>query len=134
MKTGCCRHHAVWIAAYPSATGPVLWDNLIPEWNDLLYRGDWKAAYERLQATNNFPEFTGRICPASCEHACVLNLNLEPVTIRENEVAIVERAFAEGYITLPMQLIIFFGLPFPLFCGVLVNQKDTIDYMLPGIF
>lgn len=73
-------------------------DNLIPEWNDLLYRGDWKAAYERLQATNNFPEFTGRICPASCEHACVLNLNLEPVTIRENEVAIVERAFAEGYI------------------------------------
>jgi glutamate synthase (NADPH/NADH) small chain len=73
-------------------------DNLIPEWNDLLYRGDWKAAYERLQATNNFPEFTGRICPASCEHACVLNLNLEPVTIRENEVAIVEKAFAEGYI------------------------------------
>lgn len=73
-------------------------DNLIPEWNDLLYRGDWKAAYERLQATNNFPEFTGRICPASCEHACVLNLTLEPVTIRENEVAIVEKAFAEGYI------------------------------------
>lgn len=73
-------------------------DNLIPDWNDLLYKGDWRAAYERLNATNNFPEFTGRICPASCEHACVLNISQEPVTIRENEVAITERAFAEGYI------------------------------------
>ena len=70
-------------------------DNLIPEWNDLLYRGDWRGAYERLHATNNFPEFTGRICPAGCEHACVLNINREPVTIRENEVAITEKAFAE---------------------------------------
>jgi len=73
-------------------------DNLIPEWNDLLYKGDWKAAYQRLAATNNFPEFTGRICPALCEHSCVLNINMEPVTIRENEVAIVEKAFSEGYI------------------------------------
>ena len=73
-------------------------DNLIPEWNDLLYKADWKGAYIRLAATNNFPEFTGRICPAPCEHACVLNINQEPVTIRENEVAIVEKAFAEGYI------------------------------------
>jgi len=73
-------------------------DNLIPEWNDLLYKGDWKGAYMRLAATNNFPEFTGRICPASCEHACVLSINEEPVTIRENEVAIVEKAFAEGYV------------------------------------
>lgn len=73
-------------------------DNLIPEWNDLLYKNDWKAAYERLNATNNFPEFTGRICPALCEHSCVLNLNNEPVTIRENEVAIAEKAFSEGYI------------------------------------
>jgi glutamate synthase (NADPH/NADH) small chain len=73
-------------------------DNLIPEWNDLLHKGDWKGAYLRLVATNNFPEFTGRICPASCEHACVLNINKEPVTIRENEVAIVEKAFSEGYI------------------------------------
>lgn len=72
--------------------------NLIPEWNDLLYKGDWKTAYQRLAATNNFPEFTGRICPAPCEHACVLNIGFEPVTIRENEVAIAERAFAEGYI------------------------------------
>jgi glutamate synthase (NADPH/NADH) small chain len=73
-------------------------DNLIPEWNDLLYRGDWKGANDRLHSTNNFPEFTGRICPAPCEHSCVLNINEEPVTIRENEVAIVEKAFAEGYI------------------------------------
>lgn len=73
-------------------------DNLIPEWNDLLYRGDWKGAYERLNATNNFPEVTGRICPAPCEHACVLNIEQEPVTIRENEVAIVEKAFSEGYV------------------------------------
>lgn len=73
-------------------------DNLIPEWNDLLYKGDWRSAYTRLHATNNFPEFTGRICPAICEHACVLNINREPVTIRENEVAITEKAFAEGYI------------------------------------
>lgn len=73
-------------------------DNLIPEWNDLLYKGDWKKAYDRLSQTNNFPEFTGRICPAPCEHACVLNIGEEPVTIRENEVAITERAFTEGYI------------------------------------
>lgn len=73
-------------------------DNLIPEWNDLLHRGDWKGASDRLHSTNNFPEFTGRICPAPCEHSCVLNIDEEPVTIRENEAAIVERAFAEGYI------------------------------------
>jgi glutamate synthase (NADPH/NADH) small chain len=73
-------------------------DNLIPEWNDLLYKGDWKSAYDRLYSTNNFPEFTGRICPASCEHGCVLNIYGEPVTIRENEVAIVEKAFLENYI------------------------------------
>jgi len=73
-------------------------DNLIPEWNDLLYKGDWKGAYRRLSMTNNFPEFTGRICPAPCEHACVLNIMGEPVTIRENEVAITEKAFAEGFI------------------------------------
>jgi len=73
-------------------------DNLIPEWNDLLYQGDWKGASDRLHFTNNFPEFTGRICPAPCEHSCVLNIEEKPVTIRENEVAIVERAFAEGYI------------------------------------
>ncbi len=73
-------------------------DNLIPEWNDLLFSGDWRGAYERLSATNNFPEFTGRICPASCEFACVLNIDQDSVTIRENEVAITEKAFNEGYI------------------------------------
>lgn len=73
-------------------------DNLIPEWNDKLYKGDWKAAIDLLHSTNNFPEFTGRICPAPCEHSCVLNIEEEPVTIRENEVAIVEKAFTEGYI------------------------------------
>jgi len=73
-------------------------DNLIPEWNDLLYKGEWKQAAERLLSTNNFPEFTGRICPAPCEHSCVLALHGVPVTIRENEVAIIEHAFAEGYI------------------------------------
>jgi len=73
-------------------------DNLIPEWNDKLYKGDWKSAIDLLHSTNNFPEFTGRICPAPCEHSCVLNIEKEPVTIRENEVAIIEKAFAEGYI------------------------------------
>ncbi len=73
-------------------------DNLIPEWNDKLYKGDWQSAIDLLQSTNNFPEFTGRICPAPCEHSCVLNIDKEPVTIRENEVAIVEKAFTEGYI------------------------------------
>jgi len=72
-------------------------DNLIPEWNEKLYKGDWKAAIDLLHSTNNFPEFTGRICPAPCEHSCVLNIGEEPVTIRENEVAIIEKAFAEGY-------------------------------------
>lgn len=67
------------------------------EWQDLVYHGDWRSAYENLQETNDFPEFTGRICPALCEKSCVLNLQDEPVTIRENEAAIVEKAFSEGY-------------------------------------
>ena len=98
VKTGCFRHRRCMDCGIPFCHWSCPVDNLIPEWNDLLYKGDWRAAYERLNATNNFPEFTGRICPASCEHACVLNINQEPVTIRENEVAIVEKAFAEGYI------------------------------------
>jgi glutamate synthase (NADPH/NADH) small chain len=73
--------------------------NLIPEWNDLVYRDDWSAAIERLQATNNFPEFTGRLCPAPCEAACVLGINSDPVTIERIEYEIVERAWAEGTIT-----------------------------------
>ncbi|MCF8380030.1 MAG: glutamate synthase subunit beta [Bacteroidales bacterium] len=73
-------------------------DNLIPDWNDLLSKGEWKKALDMLQSTNNFPEFTGRICPAPCEHSCVLNIDESPVTIRENEAAIVEYGFKEGYI------------------------------------
>ncbi|GAA1874120.1 glutamate synthase subunit beta [Actinomadura bangladeshensis] len=72
--------------------------NLIPEWNDLVYRKDWHEAVERLHATNNFPEFTGRLCPAPCESACVLGINQEPVTIKRVEVEIIDRAFAEGWV------------------------------------
>jgi len=72
--------------------------NLIPEWNDLVYRGRWREAIEQMHATNNFPEFTGRICPAPCESACVLSINAEAVTIQQIEMAIAERAFAEGWI------------------------------------
>ncbi len=72
--------------------------NLIPEWQDMLYRGEWRKAIDLLHVTNNFPEFTGRICPAPCEDACVLTLHEAPVTVRENEAAIAEMAFREGYI------------------------------------
>ena len=72
--------------------------NLIPDWNDLVYRHRWQAAIERLHATNNFPEWTGRLCPAPCEGACVLGINDDPVTIKGIELAIVERAFDEGWI------------------------------------
>lgn len=72
--------------------------SLIPEWQDKLHQGDWKSAYDILQKTNNFPEFTGRLCPAPCEGSCVLGINDDPVTIRENELAVIERAFAEGYV------------------------------------
>ena len=73
--------------------------NLIPEWNDLAYRDDWRAAIERLHATNNFPEFTGRLCPAPCETACVLGVNQDPVTIKQVEVSIIDRAWDEGWVT-----------------------------------
>jgi glutamate synthase (NADPH/NADH) small chain len=73
--------------------------NLIPTWNDLVYRDRWRPAIDRLHATNNFPEFTGRLCPAPCEASCVLGINDAPVTIKATEVAIVDRAFAEGWIT-----------------------------------
>jgi glutamate synthase (NADPH/NADH) small chain len=73
-------------------------NNLIPDWNDLVYRGRWKEAMRQLHATNNFPEFTGRICPAPCEAACVLGINQPPVTIKQLEKNIIERAFAEGWV------------------------------------
>ena len=72
--------------------------NLIPDWNDLVYRGKWREAIEQLHATNNFPEFTGRICPAPCESACVLAVNSDAVTIEQIEMAIAERAFEEGWV------------------------------------
>jgi len=72
--------------------------NHIPDWNDLVYRQRWQAASERLHATNNFPDFTGRLCPAPCEGSCVLGINNDPVTIKNIELSIVERAFEEGWI------------------------------------
>jgi len=73
-------------------------NNLIPEWNDLVYRGLWREALERLLKTNNFPEFTGRVCPAPCEGSCVLGINEPPVTIKSIECAIIDKAFEEGWI------------------------------------
>ncbi|MCD5347061.1 glutamate synthase subunit beta [Agromyces sp. H3Y2-19a] len=72
--------------------------NLIPEWNDLMYRGEGRAAIERLHATNNFPEFTGRLCPAPCESACVLGINQPAVTIKQVEVSIIDQAFGNGWV------------------------------------
>ncbi|MGA0863913.1 MAG: glutamate synthase subunit beta [Ilumatobacteraceae bacterium] len=72
--------------------------NLIPDWNDLVYRGHWREAIERLHATNNFPEFTGRLCPAPCESACVLGINQDPVAIKQVEVEIIDKAFANGWV------------------------------------
>ena len=72
--------------------------NLIPDWNDLVYRDNWRAAIDRLHQTNNFPEFTGLLCPAPCEGSCVLGINKDPVTIKSIELSIVDRAFDEGWI------------------------------------
>jgi glutamate synthase (NADPH) small chain len=73
--------------------------NIIPDWNDLVYRGRWREAIDRLHWTNNFPEFTGRVCPAPCEEACVLNINNDPVTIKLIEKSIIDHAWAQGYVT-----------------------------------
>src|SRR5512140_2159450 len=73
-------------------------NNLIPEWNDLVYRGLWQQALERLLKTNNSPEFTGRVCPAPCEGSCTLGINDPPVTIKNIEAAIIEKGFGEGWI------------------------------------
>jgi glutamate synthase (NADPH) small chain len=72
--------------------------NLIPDWNDLVYRDHWRDAIERLHATNNFPEFTGRLCPAPCEGSCVLGISDDPVTIKQVEVEVIDRAWAEGWV------------------------------------
>src|SRR5260370_19908550 len=73
-------------------------NNLIPEWNDLIYHGNWREALNRLHKTNNFPEFTGRVCPAPCEGSCVLGINESPVTIKTLESAIIDKGFAEGWV------------------------------------
>jgi len=73
-------------------------NNLIPDWNDLVYRGQWQRALRRLHKTNNFPEFTGRVCPAPCEGSCTVGLNGDPVTIKALECAIIDKAFEEGWI------------------------------------
>src|SRR5262245_6978027 len=72
--------------------------NIIPDWNDLVYRGRWKDALAELHATNNFPEFTGKLCPAPCEAACVLGINQDPVTIKRVEESIAMRGWAEGWV------------------------------------
>jgi glutamate synthase (NADPH/NADH) small chain len=74
-------------------------NNLIPEWNDLVYRGLWKEALDRLHKTNNFPEFTGRVCPAPCEGSCVLGINAPPVTIKNIECSIIDRGWEKGWVT-----------------------------------
>ncbi len=73
-------------------------NNLIPEWNDLIFTKNWEQAYSRLKKTNNFPEFTGRVCPAPCESACTCGINDDPVTVKQNELSIIENAYEEGYI------------------------------------
>src|SRR5512147_1031894 len=73
-------------------------NNLIPEWNDLVYRGQWEEAYIRLAKTNNFPEFTGRVCPAPCEGSCTLGISEPPVAIKTIECEIIDRAFREGWV------------------------------------
>ncbi len=89
-------HNGVLLAGMASGC-PI--NNLIPEWNDLVYRGLWREALERLHKTNNFPEFTGRVCPAPCEGSCVLGINSPPVTIKNIECAIIDKGFEEGWVT-----------------------------------
>jgi len=97
MDCGIPFCHVGRILAGAAAGCPI--NNLIPEWNDLVYRGLWKEALERLHKTNNFPEFTGRVCPAPCEGSCTVGLHLPPVTIKQIECEIIDRAFAEAWIT-----------------------------------
>src|ERR1700716_1231477 len=73
-------------------------NNIIPDWNDLVYRNNWREALDVLHSTNNFPEFTGRVCPAPCEAACVLNINNDPVAIKSIEQAIIDKGYAEGWV------------------------------------
>lgn len=86
------------VSKYAPAVAGCPVNNIIPEWNHLIYKGRWKDAADLLHKTNNFPEFTGRVCPAPCEGACVLGINADPVTIKLHEVSIIDRAFEEGWV------------------------------------
>jgi glutamate synthase (NADPH) small chain len=104
--------------------------NIMPEWQDLVYRGDWKAAYDVLQETNNFPEFTGRVCPALCEASCVLSINDDAVTIRQNELSVIEKAFALGHVKprpparrTGKNVAVIGGGPAGLACADILNRK-----------
>lgn len=96
MDCGVPFCHTGTLIAGMAAGCPI--NNLIPEWNDLVYHGHWREALDRLHKTNNFPEFTGRVCPAPCEGSCVLGINEPPVTIKNIEVSIIDRGFAEGWV------------------------------------
>jgi glutamate synthase (NADPH/NADH) small chain len=96
MDCGVPFCHTGGLMANMAAGCPV--QNLIPEWNDLVYRGHWREALDRLHKTNNFPEFTGRVCPAPCEGSCVLGISEPPVTIKQMEVSIIDRGFEEGWV------------------------------------
>jgi glutamate synthase (NADPH/NADH) small chain len=96
MDCGVPFCHTGGLMANMAAGCPI--NNLIPEWNDLVYRNQWKEALNRLHKTNNFPEFTGRVCPAPCEGSCVLGINEPPVTIKNIEVSIIDRGFEEGWV------------------------------------
>src|SRR5712692_2762267 len=96
MDCGVPFCHTGTILAGMAAGCPI--NNLIPEWNDLVYRGLWHEALERLHKTNNFPEFTGRVCPAPCEGSCVLGINEPAVTIKNIECAIIDKGFEEGWV------------------------------------
>ncbi len=97
MECGVPFCHAGDSSSAPAVGGCPL-NNLIPEWNDLVYRNRWYDALDRLHKTNNFPEFTGRVCPAPCEHSCVLGIHAPPVTIKHHEKSIIERGFKEGWV------------------------------------
>ncbi|MBN2160804.1 MAG: glutamate synthase subunit beta [Spirochaetes bacterium] len=105
-------------------------DNIMPEWQDMLFRGEWKAAYDILQETNNFPEFTGRVCPALCEASCVLSIGDDAVTIRQNELAVIEKAFALGLVKpnppanrTGKKVAVIGGGPAGLACADMLNRK-----------
>jgi glutamate synthase (NADPH/NADH) small chain len=104
--------------------------NIMPEWQDALFRGDWEEAYRNLQETNSFPEFTGRVCPAPCEASCVLSINDLPVTIRNNELDTIEKAFAEGYVKANppekrtgKKVAVIGGGPAGMACADILNRK-----------